>query len=240
MLPTPLISDWSSSARLSPVRRRRRAAATGVVVEGRVERVAGDVRDRHAGRRRPRSTTASPPKVRWSTKRSSGPPSAKANRTRRCVSSGASGGPHEQLAAHAEVGEQRLVAVASSGSHRYLPRRLARRRRVRPRSRAAKSAAPAGVPADRARVAAPRRRRCVRPATHRLEAAADDLDLGQLGHRTVLGRAQAWPAVGCRRRPAARARRCAPGGGRGLLLGLLLAAAGAARRTARRRPGRRR
>ena len=60
------------------------------LVERRVERVAGDVRDRRrdavrvAGRR-----AASPPNVRWSTKRSSGPSSAKRNRACRCFSSGA-------------------------------------------------------------------------------------------------------------------------------------------------------
>ena len=47
MLPMPQTRVWSSSARLSPVRRRRSAAANASVVEVRVERVAGDVRDRH-------------------------------------------------------------------------------------------------------------------------------------------------------------------------------------------------
>ena len=63
-----------------PVCRRRSAAANAVVVEARVERVAGDVRDRRRDGPSARSTsgsTARPPKVRWSTKRSSGPPSSK-------------------------------------------------------------------------------------------------------------------------------------------------------------------
>ena len=46
MLPTPQISVWSSRARLSSVRRRRSARDERVVVEARVQRVAGDVRDR--------------------------------------------------------------------------------------------------------------------------------------------------------------------------------------------------
>jgi hypothetical protein len=44
MLPTPLISVWSSRARLMVVRRAQ-GRVEGRVVEGRVQRVAGDVRD---------------------------------------------------------------------------------------------------------------------------------------------------------------------------------------------------
>ena len=58
---------------------------------------------------------------------------------------GASGGSDQQLAAHAEVGDQRLVRVAGSpsrSSHRYLPRRRAATSAVRPASRARRSAAP--------------------------------------------------------------------------------------------------
>ena len=45
MLPTPEISVWSSSARLTSVCLPRSAGDERLVVEERVHRVAGDVRD---------------------------------------------------------------------------------------------------------------------------------------------------------------------------------------------------
>ena len=126
MLPTPPIRVWSSSARLTSVCRRRRAAEKRVDVEGRVERVDGDVRQPAAGSPRPAlSSTARPPKVRWSTKRSSRPPSVNVNRARRCVSSGCGRLLDEQLAAHAEVGDERLAGRRAVGLGQRQPQVLA-------------------------------------------------------------------------------------------------------------------
>ena len=110
MLPTPEISVWSSSARLTlgvppaqPRRRTPRRRSTGPSGRGRCARSsAGHGSPRPVGGRTSRSSTR-PPNVRWSTKRSSRPPSAKPIRTCRCFSSGASGGLDEQLPAHPEV-----------------------------------------------------------------------------------------------------------------------------------------
>ena len=238
MLPTPLTSVWSSSARLSPVRRRRSAATQAVVVEVRVERVAGDVRDRRRDAVDQVDHGASPPKVRWSTKRSSGPPSVKASRTRRCVSSGRPAGRTSSWPLMPRWASTRVVGRPSQRQPQVLAAAAGAGRRVRPASRAAKSAPPAGVPADGPGVGDldGGDRAAGDPA---VEAAADHLDLGQLGHRA--GRSGLRPG-----RPSAPASsgqlgpQVPPGGGRGLLLGLLLAAAAALAVRPRRRPGRRR
>ena len=81
--------------------RRRRAGPSG---RGRC------ARSRPAAPRRP-AETARPPNVRWSTKRSCGPPSAKVNRTRRCGLVRRLGRLHQQLAGHAEVADDRVAGV---------------------------------------------------------------------------------------------------------------------------------
>ena len=208
MLPTPETSVWSSSARLTPVRRRRSAATKAVVVEGRVERVAGDVRDRrrHAsGRRRPgASTRQAAERALVDEAQLAGRRRRSVNRTRRCVSSGASGRLHQQLAAHAEVADEQRRRRPSSGEPQVLAAAAARRRPCGRSGAAAKSAGAGEVPADGARVRAPRRRRSVRPTTQRSQAAPDDLDLGQLGH------AASAPASRARRRSGRRRAAAAP------------------------------
>ena len=198
-----------------------------VVVEGGVERVDRDVRQPGRDRlpSRPASSTASPPNVRWSTNRSSRPPSVKVNRARRCVSSGSDGfstsswplmprWPTRARAGRRAVGlgerQPEVLAAPVRGGERC--GRSARRRSASAPSRCRRTArgwcdldggdGAAGDPL--------------------LQAAPDHLDLGQLGH-------------GVRPRTAQRA----PGGLGGLLLGGLLGAAGAACRR-RCRPGRRR
>jgi len=118
---------------------------------------------------------ARPPKVRWSTKRSSGPPSVKAARTRRWVSSG---GTDQELSAHAQVRDQRVGGVERE------PQVLAAS--AGPQHRPAgepggKVDASCRVPPNRARV---QDRDPVdrAPDDPPLQAPADDLDLGQLGH----------------------------------------------------------
>src|SRR5918998_415342 len=139
MLPIPDTTVWSSSARLTPVRRRRIPAITASRSK------SGSIGSRAicatgAGRPSTRSSTDRPPNVRWSMKRSSGPPSAKASRTRRCVSSTAPGGWMRICPLI-----PRWASNASSpprSSQRYLPRRRAACT-WRPASRAAKSSSPA-------------------------------------------------------------------------------------------------
>ena len=182
----------------------------GVDVEGLVERVDGDVRQpRRGSRRRHCSSTARPPKVRWSTKRSSRPPSVKVNRARRCVSSGWPTASRPAAGRSCPGGPTRAPPEAApsgsaSGSHRYLPRRWAAVKRAAGQ-RGDEVLGALEVPADGARVvdldggdgAA---------GDPLLQAAPDHLDLGQLGHRRRSG------VVGQR----------APGRLGGLLLGGLL------------------
>ena len=190
MLPTPETRVWSSRARLTPVRRRRSAAHERVVVEQRVDRVAGDVRDLGAaasapsgGRPRGRRTCAG----RRSAAR--GPPSVEASK------------PDPQVRL---VGRRRRAARAAARScrgGRAARRRVeraargtcragARRARAAGRAAAAKSSAPGEVPAD-ARGWSTSTPATVRPATQRRQAAPDGLDLGKLGHRS-----QAPPSTG--------------------------------------------
>ena len=119
--------------------------------------------------------------MRWSTNRSSRPPSAKPNRARRCVSSGASGGCTSSCPLMPEVRDQGVVRGRRARSHRYLPRRWARRSGA-PGQPAAEVVGAGDVPADGPRVStsAVGDGAAGHPP---VQAAADDLDLGQLGHR---------------------------------------------------------
>ena len=215
MLPMPETSVWSSRARLSPVRRRRSAAREGLVVERRVERVAGDVR--HAARDVPPAPSGRAARRR-ARRRCAGRRSAAPGRRRRT-------GPHpqvrlvggvrrlqEQLAAHAQVGDE---ASASSAVERE-PEVLAAA--ATPRGPCVRAAGrEVAAPAAWRRTA----RGCWtsdggdRAAGHpAVEAAPDDLDLGQLGHRSADRRRLGAP-------------QCVPGRRGRFLLGLLLAASDA-------------
>ena len=130
-----------------------------------------------------RSASAIPPNVRWSTNRSSGPSSSKSNRACRCFSRRRVGRLDEQLAAHAQVDDQGLpVAVGGlAGPARGTCRG------ARPQRRRCRSAGRRGRPARGRAGGRPGRRgtaprAIVRPTTWSCEAAADDLDLGQLRH----------------------------------------------------------
>ena len=172
------------------------------------------------------SSTASPPKVRWSTNRSSRPPSVKVKRARRWVSSGCDGLLDEQLTAHAQVGDQRRPAGRAVGLGHRQPQVLAAP--VRGGERAAgqggdEVVGALEVAADGARVVHLDRGDGA-AGDPLLQAAADDLDLGQFGHGSGLGTAsdsarQAASAASCSAaflvRPAPRAvARCRPGGRR--------------------------
>ena len=128
----------------------------------------------------PPAETDSPPNIRWSTNRSSRPSAApeSASRTRRCLSSGLSGGCTRIWPRHPEVAEQRVAVVERQ------PEVLAA-----PAGRLDPAAGQRGGEAGRAARVAPHRARVqdVDPGDRRaehvpLEAGADDLDLGELGH----------------------------------------------------------
>ena len=88
MLPTPDSRVWSSSARFTPVCRRRNAATNrSSTKDGSIGSSAMCAIS--AGSVAPPGEIANPPNVRWSTKRTCGPPSVNRNRMRRCVSSAA-------------------------------------------------------------------------------------------------------------------------------------------------------
>src|SRR3954447_18232164 len=139
MLPTPEMRVWSSSARFTPVCRRRSAATNSSSTN------AGSTGSRamceiSRGNSAPPGERARPPNVRWSTKRSSGPSSSNRNRIRRWVSSGALAGCSSICPDMPRC--PTMAASSSSGSHRYLPRRRAPVT-VRPATAAAKSSGPA-------------------------------------------------------------------------------------------------
>ena len=155
------------------------------VVERRVQRVAGDVRDRRGGtaRRRPtRSVSMHGPNVRWSTKRSSGPPSAKrepdpqvllVRRVRRTTSSWPLMPRWASSACRRRrSGQPQVLAAALGPTATVRPGQPGRRSpsapgRCRRIARGCRTSTAAIVAADD-------------PA---LQAPPDDLDLGQLGHR---------------------------------------------------------
>ena len=109
MLPTPLISDWSSSARLMPVRRRCSAAANAASSKAGVQRVRRDVRDRARQVRpaRDEKQMAERPLVGEA---QVGPVVGKREHGSHVRRQGASGVAHEQLAAHPQVCQQRILA----------------------------------------------------------------------------------------------------------------------------------
>ena len=130
--PTPAI--WSSSARLSSVRRRRSAATVAGEREPRVHRVAGDVRDQrgHQGPvhldqlvEREAAERALVDEPQLGPVVGEGEPDPQVLLVRRA------GRLDQQLAAHAQVREQRLVLVerAATGTCRAAtpPRPCARR-----------------------------------------------------------------------------------------------------------------
>src|SRR6478609_6968973 len=204
MLPTPLTRVWSSRARLTVVRLARRARAKA----SSSKRASSGSRAMWAsesgvasGSPASASSTARPPKVRWSTKRSSVPPSANLSRARRCTESAISGSWTRSwpLMPRWPIIER----PSPSGTHRYLPRRCGSPR-VRPRSSAVNSSAP---PAWRrtARGCSTWTSATVRPAAQRARPRRTTSTSGSSG--TALG--------SDRRGGLARG-----GGPRGLVLGL--------------------
>ena len=81
------------------------------VVERRVERVAGDVRDLGRQLGSARRENDSPPNIRWSTNRSSTVVRRRAEADPQVPLVGGAGRLDEHLAAHAEVGEQGVAGV---------------------------------------------------------------------------------------------------------------------------------
>ena len=190
MLPTPLISDWSSSARLTPVRRRAQPASERGVVEGGLQRVARDVGDRRPGSSAPSrheqqvAERALVDEAQLGPAVGEGEPDPQVRRQRPVRLA------DQQLAAHAQVG--RAARRRRRGSHRYLPRRRAPAT-ARPASAGGEVGGAGQVPADRARVQHldGRDGAAGHPA---LQAAADGLDLGQFRHAS--GSAASEPAAG--------------------------------------------
>src|SRR5690242_853562 len=139
MFPMPLTRFWSSSWRLIATDRlrMRRTTESGSKSGSSGSRPMCAI---SSGSSAPPSETASPPNIRWSTNLSS-EPSSRAKRTRRCRSSAAPAGwtsiwpliPRWPSSASPE----------SSGSQKYLPRRLGLSKR-RPVSAAAKPDGPRG------------------------------------------------------------------------------------------------
>ncbi len=139
------------------------------------------------GRAAPPGANAMWPNVRWSVNLRSGPESVKVNRTRTCGDNGPARIAQQQLAAHAEVGEQGVLG------HRRRARRPYRHGQPQVLAAAARAGdgEPAGgggevvgagrVPPDRARVQHLGRADGAADDMP-FQAPADDLDLGQLRH----------------------------------------------------------
>ena len=224
MLPIPDTTVWSSSARLSSVRRRRIAATAAsrenagsigsraMCAIGAGSSVAARSRD-EAGAR------DSPPKVRWSTNRSSGPPSSKRDPDPQVLLVGPARGGDEHLAAHPEVREHGVAPRRTA--FELEPQVLAappRRGDRAPGQAGREVGATLEVPAHRARDAPPRRAAIVRPTTwsarpRRTTSTSGSSGTGRQVSSAVAPLPDAASAV--RVRQAAR---------RGLLLGLLLGA----------------
>src|SRR5512139_2348459 len=140
MLPMPEATVWSSSTRLmalSLALTRRTTAARSKAGSSRSGAMCPIVVGMPCTSR---SVRASPPNVRWSTKRSSGPSSAKRNRACRCFSSGAAG---SSTSSWPLIPRCRIRPSESPrSSQRYLPRRRTASTR-RPASRSARSWGPA-------------------------------------------------------------------------------------------------
>src|SRR4051794_14418223 len=140
MLPTPETSPWSSSCRFTPElrRRTRRTSSSSSNSGSSGSRAMWAI---SGGSTAPPAETDRPPNIRWSTKRISRPSSApsRANRTRRCRSSGASGGWTRIWPLMPRCPSS--ASPLSSGSQRYLPRRWAASIR-RPVRASAKPAGP--------------------------------------------------------------------------------------------------
>ena len=225
MLPMPETRDWSSRARLTPLsgaasaapRRRpgRSPARRGRGRCGRPSSGTAAVGAAAAGR------APGPPKVRWSTKRSCGPPSSKSNRACRCFSSGASAASTSSWPLMPRWTIR--ASSPSSASQRYLPRRDAAAT-VTPVRRAARSSGPATCRRATRRAEELRARRCAgrrrgpagpagRPRPRGAQAPRRRRPSALAASRRASGAALGAPA------------QLGPGHLGGLLLGLLLAAA---------------
>src|SRR5215467_4482753 len=150
MLPTPLIRDWSRSARLIPVRRFRSLAANSSSSNA-GSSGSGAMCAMTAGSTAPPGEKDRLPNVRWSTNRRSSPPSVNVNLARTCAVSGRPGAPITSWpliprcttsASPGVCGVRSCGLAPRTCSHRYLPRRRASPT-VPPRRAAAKSSGPA-------------------------------------------------------------------------------------------------
>ena len=173
MLPIPDTTVWSSSARLISVCLRR-IAATAATREKSGSSGSRAMCAISGGRSAPPGAKDMPPKVRWSRKSTSGPPSSKANRIRRCgcrtASVAESSGRSRRRRQRRPAGDPltrncpliprcaMTASPSSSAHHRYLPRRRTAVIRV-PGQHGPEVGGAAGVPADGAVVVdlAPRR-----------------------------------------------------------------------------------
>ena len=207
MLPTPEMRFWSSSWRLIP-EARRRTFATNASSSNSGSSGSRAMCAISGGSSAPPAETDSPPNIRWSTNLSSRPSEAPDERepdpqvpllraVRRL---------HQDLARHPEVAEQRVAVVERQPEVLAAP---AGRLDPPPGQRLGEAGRAARVAPHRARV------QHVHPGDRRaehvpLEPGADDLDLGELGHRGT-------PPSGRRgsrgRRPRRRSR-SRPGRGR--------------------------
>src|SRR6478609_9501658 len=231
MLPMPEATVWSSSTRLIalslPLTRRTTAARSWAGSSR-----SGAMCPIVVGMPCPsRSVRTSPPKVRWSTNRSSGPPSAKRNRACRCFSSGAAA---SSTSSWPLIPRWRIRPSPSPrSSQRYLPRRRTASTR-RPARRSVRSWGP---PTWRRATRSPRSSTSatVRPSTWSARPRRTTSTSGSSG--TARGGSVRLELVGVALRaglllgaddgPLVGVADGGPGQGGGLLLGNLLGATGA-------------
>src|SRR5690242_1801405 len=95
MLPTPLISDWSSNARLMPVCRVRSRSSTALSSNA-ASSGSGAMCAMGAGSAAPPRSNRMCPNVRWSVNLSSGPESVNVNLTRTWGETGSPGSLSEE------------------------------------------------------------------------------------------------------------------------------------------------
>ena len=146
-----------------PGRRTRRRRTSGSSGSRAMWAISG-------GSSAPPAETASPPNIRWSTKRSSGRAApSRAKRHPQVPLVGGAGRLDQHLAAHAEVGRagRRRCRAAARGTCRGAGRRRRGDRSARRRS----PSGPRGVAPHRARVQHLDRARSVRPTTWRSSPA---------------------------------------------------------------------
>src|SRR5215470_878806 len=146
MLPTPLISDWSSRARLTSLCLVRSLAST--TSSSKADSIgSGAMCAMGAGSAAPPRSNSMWPNVRWSVNLSSGPESVNMYRIRTCGDTGIPGSlssswPLIPRWASSASSATEPDCSGATGSHRYLPRRRAPVITI-PRAAASKSSRPA-------------------------------------------------------------------------------------------------